>query len=493
MIFTSATFLIMFLPICIIAYYFMNKKYQNAFLCIMSFLFYFWCGLGFLILLFISATLVFLFGKLMDRAEGKKRQIWLFIGILFHLGVLFYYKYAFDVLGTGLRWLTEVTGQKISFTMYSPALPLGISFYTFSALSYLLDIYWKKCHAQTNIMYVYLYMLFFPKVVQGPIVRYLDFKEQLSERTVNLEGLNIGFELFIKGMVKKVMIADQLQTLVTYSFENIGTVGTIPAWIGAVAYLFQLYYDFSGYSDMAIGIGYMVGFRLPKNFDHPYMAASAAEYWRRWHITLGEWFKDYVYMPCFRSILGKKWVQKFKQPMMFCDISALFVVWCLTGIWHGSGLKFLLWGVWWFIFIAFERLRDARRKTVRKLKKLPLRKNTKLQNVCDHIVAIIAFVFGQVLFRANSIPIALAYWKRMLVWDHRDGILFLQQFNNYTVFILIIGLIFCFPIYDKMKRLVFERNFGLLGLYRLGLVATFFVVFTYLISTGYASFLYEVF
>lgn len=493
MIFTSAVFLIMFLPVCIIANYFMAERYRNTFLCIMSFLFYFWCGLGFLILLFISATLVYVFGHMIDRAEGRKRKAWLIIGIVFHLGVLFYYKYASDALGTGLQWLTAMTGQDFPISAHSLALPLGISFYTFSALSYLLDIYWEKCHAQSDIMNVYLYMLFFPKVVQGPIMRYLDFKDQLKGRRVDLDGLNAGFERFIKGMVKKVMIADRLQPLVAYSFEHIGKVGTIPAWIGAMAYLFQLYYDFSGYSDMAIGLGYMVGFRLPKNFDHPYMAAGASEYWRRWHITLGQWFKDYVYMPCFRSILGRKWIRKFRQPMIVCDITALLVVWCLTGIWHGSGLKFLLWGLWWFVFIAFERLRDARRKKTRKLKNLPLKKNTMLQNIGDRIVSIIAFVFGQVLFRADSIQIALAYFKRMIVWDHRDGILFLHQFNNYTVFILAAGLLFCFPVYDKVKRLLFEKNRVLQSLYRLGLLAAFFVAFTYLISAGYSSFLYEVF
>lgn len=493
MIFTSAVFLIMFLPVCIIANYFMAERYRNTFLCIMSFVFYFWCGLSFLILIFISATLVYLFGHMIDRNEGRKRKVWLLIGIVFHLGVLFYYKYAFGILGAGLQWLANMTGQNVSMPIQAPLLPLGISFYTFSALSYLLDVYWEKCRAQSNIMNVYLYVLFFPKVVQGPIMRYLNFKEQLEGRTVNLDGLNMGLELFVKGMVKKVMIADQLQPLVAYSFENITNVGTIPAWIGAIAYLFQLYYDFSGYSDMAIGIGYMVGFRLPKNFDHPYMAAGAAEYWRRWHITLGQWFKDYVYMPCFRSIQGVKWVRQFKHSMMVCDISALFVVWCLTGIWHGSGLKFLLWGFWWFVFIAFERLRDIHRKKIRKLKKLPLKKNTTLQNVCDRIVAIIAFVFGQVLFRADSIHIALSYFQRMVVWDHRDGLLFLQQFDNYTVFILFIGLLFCFPIYDKVKRHVFDRNTVSIGLYRCGLVAVFLVAFTYMVSAGYASFLYEVF
>lgn len=493
MIFTSAVFLIMFLPVCIIANYFMAERYRNTFLCIMSFIFYFWCGLSFLVLIFISATLVFLFGLMIDGAKGRKRKAWLLIGIVLHLGVLFYYKYAFGILGAGLQWLADVTGQNYSIPIHTPILPLGISFYTFSALSYLLDIYWGKCHAQSKILNVYLYVLFFPKVVQGPIMRYLDFKDQLSGRAVDLEGLNIGFELFIKGMVKKVMIADQLQALVTYSFENIGKVGTIPAWIGAVAYLLQLYYDFSGYSDMAIGIGHMLGFRLPKNFDHPYIAAGAAEYWRRWHSTLGQWFKDYVYMPCFRSVQGMKWIQKFKHPMMICDIAALLVVWCLTGIWHGSGLKFLLWGFWWFVFIAFERLRDNHRKKARRRKNCLLIKNTVLQNVCDRIIAVFAFVFGQVLFRADSIRVALAYFKRMLIWDHRDGILFLHQFNNYTVFILIIGLLFCFPIYDKIKQLIFENSSMLLGLYRLALLAVFFVAFAYMISAGYASFLYEVF
>ncbi len=325
-------------------------------------------------------------------------------------------------------------------------------------------------------------------------MRYSDFEKQLYNRMVNLDMLNLGLERFIKGMVKKVMIADQIQPLVTYSFSNINGVGTVPAWIGLISYLLQLYYDFSGYSDMAIGLGKMVGFQLPENFDHPYLSQTVAEYWRRWHISLGEWFRDYVYMPCSRSVMAQPWIDHFKKKkMLVCDLAALLVTWIATGVWHGSGLKFLIYGLWWFSFIAFERLRAEHRKKVRKQKKLPLKKDTRIQIISDHIVTVIAFIFGQVMFRADSLQTTVQYWKKMLVWDTTDGIIILHQFDNYMVFALVVGLVFVFPVYGIIKKNIFERNMLTQFIFKNILVTAAFVAFCYAISAGYSAFLYEVF
>lgn len=266
----------------------------------------------------------------------------------------------------------------------------------------------------------------------------------------------------------------------------------MPAWLGIISYLLQLYYDFSGYSDMAIGLGRMMGFSLPQNFNHPYMATSVAEFWRRWHATLGEWFRNYVYLPCNRILLNKDWVHKCKNPILVCDIVSLFVVWTLTGMWHGSGIKYLIWGIWFFLFIAFERIRNFYRRKRRKQKHLPAKKDTLLQKITDRGITIIAFVFGQVLFRADSMWTAARYWKRMIIWDKRDGLLFLHQFNNYTVFIIAVGLIFLFPVYGKVRG-VFEKNTFRMGLYKICLLGTFLISFCYAMSEGYSSFLYEVF
>ena len=493
MIFTSATFLIIFFPFCILSYYFMKETFRNGFLFLISVLFYAWCGLKFLLLILLSATAAYVFGQVIDNGRTERiRKLALLLGIIFSLALLIYYKYFFDMAEVFIRCVFTVPGKERAFKLSPPALPLGISFYTFSVLSYLLDVYWGKCPAQKNIIQLYTYVLFFPKVIQGPIMQYTDFYVQMDSRRLNMETVDSGIELFIKGMVKKVMIADQLQPFISYSFENIGGAGTLPAWLGLLAYLLRLYYDFSGYSDMAIGLGRMMGCSLPQNFDHPYISASVAEFWRRWHITLGEWFRNYVYMPCSRTLMKKGWVKKFKNPILVCDIISLAVVWLLTGIWHGSGIKYLVWGIWFFIFIAFEHIRHYWRKKKRKQKRLSVKKDTLRQRITDRILTVIAFTFGQVIFGADSLWTAIRYWKRLIVWDKRDGLLFFHQFNNYSVFILVVGIVFCFPIYSHIRK-IFEKNVFLKGVYKLSLLGVFFMVFCYAMSAGYSSFMYEVF
>lgn len=256
--------------------------------------------------------------------------------------------------------------------------------------------------------------------------------------------------------------------------------------------MLQLYYDFSGYSDMAVGLGAIMGINLPRNFDHPYMAMSIAEYWRKWHITLGEWFRDYVYTPCARILIKKNFIESGKKRILVCDGISLFIVWILTGIWHGSGIKFIVYGLWFFLFILYERLRDYYRKERRKRNHLPARKNTVLQRLTSRILTIVAVIFGQVIFRADSLENALRYWKRMLVWNTSDGLLLLYHVKNYTVFILIAGFVFMFPIYGRIRS-VFDKNNTVKLLYRLFLLCVFIVAFCYAISDGYTSFLYEVF
>lgn len=483
MSFTSVIFLILLFPLFFVGY-FIKKEYQNIFILILSVLFYFWCGLKFLILITLSATCAYLFGLILGKLKKvTARRSVLAAAVMLHVGVLFYYKYLFDLFPDLLNVLN----------WEYPALPLGISFYTFSILSYILDVYWEKCEAQKNILNVYFYVLFFPKVIQGPIMRYSDFEAQLYNRKTDACALNAGLERFIKGMAKKVLIADRIQPVVSYSFGAVGEIGTIPAWLGLLAYLIQLYYDFSGYSDMAIGLGKMMGFTLPENFEHPYLSGSVGEYWRRWHISLGEWFRDYIYTPVLRILLEKKTFGKFKNQMMCCDLLALLCVWVLTGIWHGSGSKYFAWGMWYFVFIAFERIRDNYRKKRRKMKKIKGKKNTPFQRIADRLVAIIAVVFGQVIFRAESLSGVMEYWKRMLVWDKRDGLLFVSLFDHYTIFIMILGVIFFFPVYDKVKEKLVGNSPYALIFYRIGLLLLGLISFYYAVSAGYSAFLYEVF
>lgn len=493
MTFTSATFLILFFPVCVLLGYFAKDDSRNNILCILSIVFYCWCGIRFLLLVLILGIFAYVIGRMIECSNTIRiRRAILVIGVFCSLGVLIYHKYFYDMMTAAIKCFSFISGREITLAVKPIALPLGISFYTFSILSYLLDIYWERSTASKDILSFYLYILFFPKVIQGPILQYTDFNTQFEKERLSVGSLNAGLELFIKGLVKKVMIADPLSPLVNYSFNNIGGVGTIPAWIGIGAYLLQLYYDFSGYSDMAIGLGMVVGVNLPKNFDHPYMAASVAEYWRRWHISLGMWFRTYIYIPCSRIIMERKFCKESKNRIIICDVISLFIVWILTGIWHGSGIKFLVYGLWFYVFIMYERLRDYHKRKVRKLKHVPVKGDTKSQRLVSRIITVIAVVFGQVIFRADSLKTTICYWKRMLIWNKTDGLLFLYQMKNYTVFIMVLGFVFLFPIYDKVRPF-FDGNAVVRGMYKIFLLAVFVIAFCYAMSAGYTSFLYEVF
>lgn len=470
MSFTSIVFLLVFFPLCMVGNVLLSERWRNTFLCLMSMVFYAWCGIHYLLLLMLSATLAYAFGLWIEKAGegGAKRRI-LCLALAFYLGILFGCKYLFDFF------------------------PLGISFYTFSILSYLLDVYWEKCKAQKQIVHVWLYILFFPKLIQGPIMRYTAFEAQLNHREVSLDAFNQGFTRMIKGMVKKVMIADRIDVFVSYSFTNVGQIGTLAAWTGIFAYLLQLYYDFSGYTDIAVGLGQMAGFILPENFDHPYLSSSVSEYWRRWHITLGEWFRDYVYMPVSRFLMEWKPLHKLNNPMLACDLLSLFAVWTLTGIWHGSGLKYFAWGMWYFGFIAFERIRDFyRKKKRRKQREKAKKKLTPLQKLGDRLLFAVAVIFGQVIFRAGSLAEAFAYWGKMLLPTRGDGWYFLYSFTNYRAAALAAGIVFCFPLYRYLEKKISGNEAAWL-LYRAVLLLAGCVAFSFAAGAGYSAFLYEVF
>ncbi len=491
--FSSAVFILIFLPLCLLEYFVLDKKYKNVFLCITSCFFYAWCGLKFLVLVLISSTIAFFLGLVIAKADSLKwKRFLLIIAIIYNLGILFFYKYLFDLFPSAYDLLNHM--HLGGFDNVSKiALPMGISFYTFSILSYLLDIYWEKCEPQKSLMNIYLYVLFFPKVLQGPIMRWQDFEVQLYDRNTDITQLNNGIERFVKGMVKKVIIADQLSGIVKYSFEGIHGVGTISAWVSLIAYLLQLYYDFSGYSDMAIGLGLMLGFSIPENFDHPYTSKTVGEYWRRWHITLGAWFKDYVYTPVSRKIISLNIINKTTDPMLLCDLIAMLAVWICTGVWHGSGLKFFLWGMWYFAFLAFERLRDSYRK--KKRKKNGIKGKMKLntaQRFGDRALTVIAIIFGQVIFRANSMQTALTYIHKMLFWDNTDGILILHYFDNYLTFVFIVGIIGCMPVYSKIRSM-FRKRAWLEVLFQICLMLMAIITFCYSISAGFTAFMYEIY
>lgn len=466
MTFTSVTFLMLFLPVCVIVNYFMQERYRNFFICVMSAWFYSWNGIRFLVFISFLTVVTYFISLLMQKTDNsRKRNVCLLSGLFLNIGILVYYKYFVDVSAFSV-------------------VPAGISFYLFSILSYLLDIYWGTVSCKGTVGQLYLYILFFPKVIQGPVMNYSDFTTQLNKRKISVDSLNYGFEKFVKGMVKKVMIADRLAPLSAYSFQNIAVTGTIPAWIGIIAYMLQLYYDFSGYSDMAIGTGAMLGFVLPDNFQHPYLACSVSEYWRRWHITLGKWFRTYVYTPVCKGLIEYPRIRKLKNPLHTSDLAALFVTWLLIGIWHGSEVKFVIHGLWFYVFIALERWESIQDKK---------RKHKKKRVMARRLRTMAAILFGMVLFRADSFGQALEYCQKMIKWNTGDGILFLHQINNYHWIILAVGTIFCFPVYEKIKRKMVDKNLFMLFLYRIGIIIMYLLAFCYTVSSKYTAFLYEVF
>lgn len=485
MSFASVTFLIIFMPLCLIPAAFLKKDYRNYFLFLVSAFFYMWCGLKFLVLVLISSTVIYFAGIAIEKAEGHLKSIVLMITLAYCLGVLFFFKYFLIMLPGLSRLLAGVIGVEAE-AIESIGLPLGMSYYTFSMISYVVDVYWREAKAQRNIFLLYLYILFFPKIIQGPVMRYTDFEEQMEKDEADLSSLNDGMERFIKGLVKKVLIADQITPIVSYSFSDISKIGTIPAWLGMIAYVIELYYDFSGYSDIALGMGQMVGFKLSENFDHPMMAASMSEFWRRWHISFGHWLRQYIYTPLFKILVDKHIVKrKDKASMLYGDIFAMMIVWILNGLWHGWSLKFLFVGLGFWFFVAVERVKNY----ILKQKGA----SGRMWKLFDRLWFLVGWISMLIIFRSNSVGDALEYFRRMFVWSKTDGILFLHQYDNYIVTALIVGLIFLFPIYGWLKEKIIERRIWSSAIYRVALVGVFVVVFSYMISTGTATFLYAVY
>lgn len=482
MAFSSALFIIAFLPIFTTLHFFVPQKRKNAVLFVASLAFYFWCGIDFLVLVALSSCASWAFALLIEKSKQEKiRLLFLVLGICVFVGLLFYFKYLRDF-------------SKFFFNKdFSPtALPLGISFYSFSLVSYLLDVYWQKCPAQKNVANVVSYVLFFPKVVQGPIMRWDDFSAQLENRELSGGLVAKGLRRFAIGFFKKVVIADQLTSLVAYSFDNVSGAGTGSAWLSLLAQLMQLYYDFSGYSDMAIGLGLMFGFALPENFDHPYLSFSVAEYWRRWHISLGAWFRDYIYMPLYR-VLSKNSTLRKANGGLWMDLSALLVTWILTGVWHGSGEKFFYYGLWWFAFVALERVVEYFQKKRRKALGIKKANMGVIEKTVRYIETMFAILIGQVMFRAADMRTVFLYVKKLFAWSDVDGLLVFRELNNEIAFALLLALVFCFPVHKFARDRFFEKyKIGKIA-YNVLLALMFVCAFMQALSVGGSPFLYQVF
>lgn len=373
-------FLFLFLPMVLLVYYqpFLgDRSFRNRFLFLASLFFY---ALGepiFVFLMLFSIVVGWYVGLRIGSSEdGKSRQRWLVASLVFHLGMLFVFKY----LTFAAKEMGLLLGQDFSFIRL--ALPIGIAFFTFQLLSYIFDIYYGKAKAQPHIFDVGLYIALFPQLIAGPIVRYDTIAAQIKDRRENLADFSDGMMRFICGLGKKVLLANYVAQVADDIFDSGIALPIATAWLGAVAYTLQIYFDFSGYSDMAIGLGKMFGFRFPENFNYPYIARSATEFWLRWHISLGSWFRDYVYIP-----LGGNRVKRSRW------VLNLFLVWALTGLWHGANWTFLVWDLFYFVLLLAERLTGFAEKL----------------GLLAHVYAMVAVILGWVMFRSANIGAGLGY------------------------------------------------------------------------------------
>ena len=341
MVFSSVLFLFRFFPLFFVCYYLLPGRMKNVILFLGSLFFYAWGEPVYVLLMLFSTVVDYTHGRLLERFRGKRAsKAILLSSVMINLGVLCFFKYADFLIGT----VNSLTG--CAFPLLNLPLPIGISFYTFQTMSYTIDVYRGEAKVQHNILDFGVYVTMFPQLIAGPIVKYRDVEEGLHQRKVNLLAISAGLKRFCVGMAKKVILANQMGELwVLVSGLDMRNISMSTAWLGIIAYAFQIYFDFSGYSDMAIGLGQMLGFHFPENFNYPYISASVTEFWRRWHISLGSWFREYVYIPLGGNRKG--------LPRQLFNI---LVVWTLTGIWHGAGWNFLLWGLWFELALVLEKL-----------------------------------------------------------------------------------------------------------------------------------------
>ena len=385
MVFSSTIFLCVYLPLVLLGYYICPKKGKNLFLLIVSLIFYAWGEPKYVFLMIFSILVNYVFGLLMDKhRENKKRlKLMLAISVIIDLGLLSVFKYT-DFIITNIN---SVFGA--GFDLLNIALPIGISFYTFQAMSYTIDVYRDDVRVQRNLIDFGMYITMFPQLIAGPIVRYSDVQDQLAERNVTAADFSEGIMRFVVGLGKKVLLANQMGAVWTQIYALGGDISALMAWTGAAAYTFQIYFDFSGYSDMAIGLGRMFGFKFPENFRYPYESVSITDFWRRWHITLSTWFKEYLYIP-----LGGNRRGLARQALN------LLIVWTLTGFWHGAGWNFVMWGLYYFVILFIEKL-------------FLLKTLDKLPRLFRHAYALLLIVIGWVIFASDDVSVMLPYLGSM--------------------------------------------------------------------------------
>ena len=472
MLFSSSIFLFFFLPIVIIGYQLTKENLRIYFLMIASLFFYGWGEPKHLLIIGFSIFANYISGLLMHITHGKKpilRKAILFMALALNLCPLLYFKY------TNFAFSSINHFFGIPFTLRNIVLPIGISFFSFKGISYVVDVNKGRIPAEKNPSFVAFYIAFFPQLLAGPIVRYKNVKEQMGNRSTSVEAIANGVKRFVIGLAKKVILANTLGNVADQIFANPAVNHTpATAWLGIFCYTFQIYIDFSGYSDMAIGLAAMFGFRSPENFDYPYIAHSLSDFWKRWHMTLSLWFRDYVYFPLSGYLMKRKW--KKRSIYIFSSLT----VWLLTGLWHGASFHFLVWGLWHGFFLLLERSLesfDAKKKFLMPVK---------------HLITMLIVIVGWVLFRANSLQEAISYTGIMfgLIEPQNVGFTVWYYVDTKVVCALAISMIISFPL-AKCKGLstVYNHPTWKYASAILTLLL-FFAAIVFVVASSYNTFIY---
>ena len=458
MVFSTPIFLFLFLPAVLVLNYIIPKKYiaaKNVVLLIASLFFYAWGEPKNVLLMLLSIVVNYVCGLLLGKfdSDEKKRKVVLWASVVFNLGLLFFFKY-----------FSFVTGGRF------PAikLPIGISFFTFQIMSYTIDVYRRSVEPQKNLVKLALYISLFPQLIAGPIVRYIDVEKQLTYRECTAEKTARGMIRFSMGLAKKVIISNTVAAICDGIFGSTNTVPAFSAWVGVICYALQIYFDFSGYSDMAIGMGHMLGFDFLENFNYPYVSCSVQEFWRRWHISLSSWFRDYLYIPLGGNRRGK--VRTYIN---------LIIVFACTGLWHGASFSFIVWGLWHGLFLVIERL--GFKKVLDKLPKF-----------IGWIYTMLVVLVGWVFFRADTLSAAMKYLGEMFSFSGgvANG---MAQFDNLSFIITVIAIVLCTPVYQFLKGKLEKTEGGKKAAFVIGAVLAtglFILSVIFLTGSGYNPFIY---
>jgi len=472
MVFSNALFLFVFLPITLLGYFVLKKNLlQNYWLFLVSLIFYLWAKPKYVIILILSMIINYCGAQLVDRADNnKKAKIWIIVTVIVNLVLLYYFKY----FNFSVDILNDVFKQNIVIS--EVALPVGISFFTFQGISYVIDVYRKDVPAQRNPFKFGMYISMFPQLVAGPIVRYKDIAREIDCRFVSVDDFAYGIQRFIVGLSKKVIIADTLAVTADSIWGMSPSNNSVSvAWLGVICYSLQIFFDFAGYSDMAIGMGRMLGFHFIENFNYPYISRSITEFWRRWHISLSSFFRDYVYIP-----LGGN------RRHVYFNVAIVFL---LTGVWHGANYTFVLWGIWHGLFNILEKYLNEKNKGSVERKIV-----AGFSSFFSHIYTIFVVMIGWVLFRADDLTHAWQYILSLFGLQEAGMPAYelMWYLDRWTVMILTVALVLSTPVLGKVFRVIKDKcqdGIWLVVKYT-GLSGLLFMCILRVASNTYSAFIY---